>query len=536
LNFNNFKSRFDDTFIQSLLGESALQLVQLLDPNLVTRSNLLDLALDYHTPQGLLLDKAILPQLFDFLTPVEAERLAVILGLDVSSDDPYNLLKKTSIYRGTPREEKIFNFFGLTAPLIHEVEPSPAVENTKASYPLFSHQREAARSIQQYLNSDHRRVLLHMPTGSGKTRTAMNIIAEHIRRYEPTLVIWLAHSQELCEQAATEFQDAWNYLGNRHLNVYRYWENREIDLEEIEDGFVVAGLDKTYQSAKRDVEFITTLGRKCSLVIIDEAHSAVAETYQLVLQSLVVQRRQTSLLGLTATPGRTWLDMDADEELAKFFYHQKVSLEVEGYKNPVDYLVDEGYLAAAHFIPLFYESGNRLSDADLRQIESKLDIPPRILKTLAEDEQRNLRIITEVERLVETHKRIIIFASTVKHSNLLASVLTLRGYDAKSITSDTSARERERNIERYKEKTKDARILCNYGVLTTGFDAPQTSAALIARPTKSLVLYSQMVGRAIRGKRAGGNATAEIVTVVDQQLPGFRSVAEAFNHWEDIWE
>jgi superfamily II DNA or RNA helicase len=71
--------------------------------------------------------------------------------------------------------------------------------------------------------------------------------------------------------------------------------------------------------------------------------------------------------------------------------------------------------------------------------------------------------------------------------------------------------------------------------LTAGFDAPRTSAALIARPTKSLVLYSQMVGRAIRGPRAGGNKEAEIVTVVDRGLPGFGSVAEAFNNWEDVW-
>ena len=72
--------------------------------------------------------------------------------------------------------------------------------------------------------------------------------------------------------------------------------------------------------------------------------------------------------------------------------------------------------------------------------------------------------------------------------------------------------------------------------MTTGFDAPRTSAVLVARPTKSLVLYSQMVGRAIRGVKAGGNEKAEVVTVVDYQLPGFGSVADAFKNWEDVWE
>ena len=90
-------------------------------------------------------------------------------------------------------------------------------------------------------------------------------------------------------------------------------------------------------------------------------------------------------------------------------------------------------------------------------------------------------------------------------------------------------------IQRYRANTSKPMVICNYGVLTTGFDAPATSATLIARPTRSLVLYSQMVGRAIRGPRSGGNAQAEIVTVVDPQLPGFGEIAEAFANWEDIW-
>ena len=75
----------------------------------------------------------------------------------------------------------------------------------------------------------------------------------------------------------------------------------------------------------------------------------------------------------------------------------------------------------------------------------------------------------------------------------------------------------------------------NYGVLTAGFDAPRTRCVIIARPTTSLVLYSQMVGRALRGPRAGGNATADVYTVADTNLPGFGSVADAFTNWEELW-
>ena len=363
----------------------------------------------------------------------------------------------------------------------------------------------------------------------------MNVIADHLRNNEPTLVIWLAYSEELCEQAVTEFEKAWDYLGDRPLSTYRFWGSHDLDLEQAQDGLVVAGLAKVYNAAKKSIRFINQLGVRCSLVIIDEAHQAIAQTYKLVLDALVIPYEKTALLGLTATPGRTWADINADAQLAKFFAQQKVTLEIEGYDNPIDYLVDQQYLAKANYRPLFYEKGIEISPQDLNRINKELDIPQYILNRLAEDEQRNLRIILELEELAQHHQRIIVFSTSVEHAQLLTSILRLRGFNADAVTGNTPKSARESIINSFKDEQPQTKILCNYGVLTTGFDAPKTSAAVIARPTKSLVLYSQMVGRAIRGLKAGGNATAEIITVVDAQLPGFESVASAFHNWEDVW-
>ena len=172
---------------------------------------------------------------------------------------------------------------------------------------------------------------------------------------------------------------------------------------------------------------------------------------------------------------------------------------------------------------------------DLQLVRTMLDIPDTILQKLAEDEQRNLAIVVKVEELVRRHTRIILFAASVVHAQLLAVVLQARGIDAATITGFTPSSKRVHLINEYKSDTDRPKVLCNYGVLTTGFDAPRTSAALIARPTKSLVLYSQMVGRAIRGPRVGGNHAAEIITVIDRDLPGFGDVAQAFSNWEDVW-
>jgi superfamily II DNA or RNA helicase len=306
-------------------------------------------------------------------------------------------------------------------------------------------------------------------------------------------------------------------------------------LERFEDGILVAGFAKLLRLAERQFTKLGQLGARCSLVIIDEAHQAVAPEYSRILEALLVHRADTALLGLSATPGRTWNDVAADEKLAIFFSRRKVGLEVPGFSNPVDFLVEEEYLARAEFKPLFYGGGLTLSLADLQKLESSFDVPEAILIKLGADEKRNLAIVNRLEELAKRHKRIIVFASSVGHAHLLATVLLARGHQSFAITTRTTTSERSRNIQKFKADTDQTMILCNYGVLTMGFDAPRTTCAVIARPTKSLVLYSQMVGRAIRGPQAGGSSRAEIVTVIDQQLPGFGAVADAFANWEDIW-
>ena len=374
-----------------------------------------------------------------------------------------------------------------------------------------------------------------MPTGAGKTRTAMHVIADHLRAREPGLVVWLASSEELCEQAAQEFEEAWGHLGDRGTKVYRFWGKRDLDVESVTDGFFVAGLTKLYHRTRTRPHDIGRLGARATMVVFDEAHQAIASTYRLLVDALTTHDPAPGLLGLTATPGRTWDDVEADAKLADFFGRQKVTLEIPGYDNPVDYLVEEGYLSRARYESLFVEPGIELSSADRAQLASGFDVSQAFLARLAEDEERNLAIIERTVRLVRGHRRVLVFAATARHAELLATVLRARGIEAFSVTAETDPRERTQRIAMFRSESEDHVVLCNYGVLTTGFDAPQTTCALIARPTRSLVLYSQMVGRAIRGPRAGGTAEALIVTVIDQNLSGFRSTAEAFTNWEDVW-
>lgn len=532
--FQNLISRIDDQTLQDLLGRSVINLLLSLDPKLASPVQLQKILLGLYSPATLLTTKNTRNKLLDFLRPNEAQNLCQLLGLS-TNENVYEKLKTTSISKNSKREEFLLNYFETKIPIQEEIIFTPETRNAEAKYSLFAHQRTAVRKIKEKLNSGKRRAVLHMPTGGGKTRTTMSIIADHFRENEPAVVIWLAHSEELCEQAAVEFEKAWSFLGNRQLKVHRFWKHRKINVDAVRDGFVVAGLAKLYSSVKSDQQVVLNLGNKATLVIIDEAHSAVADTYKFLLDTLLALNMKTKLLGLTATPGRTWNNMTADKELADFFDRQKVTLDIEGFDSPIEYLISEGYLARPIFKPLMHKGGLNISSADLEKIKENFEITDEILKQLAEDEKRNLKVISAIEELAVNHKRILVFAATVRHSDLLSVVLQARGYNAQSITSDTADTDRVSFIEEYKHNDDTVKILCNFGVLTTGFDAPQTSAAVIARPTESLVLYSQMVGRAIRGTKAGGNKEAEVYTVIDQELPGFSSISDSFNNWEDVW-
>jgi superfamily II DNA or RNA helicase len=210
-------------------------------------------------------------------------------------------------------------------------------------------------------------------------------------------------------------------------------------------------------------------------------------------------------------------------------------MEVAGYEDPVRYLIESGYLAEPHFQLLNMKPGLTLTEADQASLAEAFEVSDSLLERLGSDPLRNLKIVQAVEGLLQEHSRIIVFAPSVKSAQAISAILNAQGHSAFWVSGETRAVERSQIINSFRSSKATPMVLCNFGVLTTGFDAPRTSAAVIARPTMSLVLYSQMVGRATRGPKAGGNATAVVVTVVDPELAGFGKIEHAFRNWEDVW-
>jgi superfamily II DNA or RNA helicase len=521
------------SYIRTHLGEELCALLDLLEGGRASDDRLRAVASIAIDVENLVADEAERSALLAMIPGPKQRELAQRLGLADDGQAPLDYLQSLKWTADERRE--LLEFFGVT---IDRAQPEPpsAKRETTPEYALFPHQLRAARKVKELLYDGPRRVVLHLPTGVGKTRTGMSMICDHLRQHGPALVVWLAHGQELLEQAATEFERAWGNAGDRPLPVFRIWGGASPDLADVTDGLVVLGLEKAVSMAKSDPRFLPTLAARATLTVFDEAHQIIAPTFQRVVDDLTV-RHDSSLLGLTATPGRTWADIAKDEELAKFFSRQKVMLEIEGYNNPVTALIDQGYLAKPNMRTVASEAGLQLSARDQQNLARSFEIPDSIIAQLAKDEEWNLKVVQTIMELLEKqHRRILVFAASVQHCRTIASVLSAAGFDAEFVTGNSSPRHRSDAIRRFKSVARRPMVLCNFGVLTTGFDAPAASAAVVARPTKSLVLYSQMIGRVIRGPKAGGTETCEIVTVVDPELPGFGDVAEAFINWEDVWE
>ena len=408
-----------------------------------------------------------------------------------------------------------------------------------AAYGLYPHQRDVVAGLLDYLDASRaselspadRRVVAHLPTGAGKTRVASHVVSNLLNsgpRDERGLVIWLANAAELCEQASKELTLAWSHLGRWDAPLHRFWGEYDSDLPAISGGFLVAGLQKLWASSRESRRQLIQLSSIAAIVVFDEAHQAMAPTYERMVEAL--QWEDPPLLGLTATPGRGALLGPEDLRLAELFRGHKVTIDPQGYGNPVRYLIDGGYLASPLFRQVEFASEEETID-----LGDVADYGGGLLDTIGRDQRRFATVSDLVSREMRRHNRVMVFCPSVENVVATADELRTRGLDAVAVTGGTDSEERSSTIRRFRSRESPAMALLNFGVFTAGFDAPATSCVIVARPTTSVVLYSQMIGRAMRGTKAGGNRNCDIWTVVDTNLPGFRSVADAFQNWEELW-
>ncbi|MFG2758351.1 DEAD/DEAH box helicase [Streptomyces wuyuanensis] len=419
-------------------------------------------------------------------------------------------------------------FAGYRAPTL---EQSLTVDGPRDFPRLHDYQERLALNIFEMLDRlAPQRAMLSLPTGAGKTR----VTAEAVIRWAKQAgdlrgpILWIAQTEELCEQAVQSWQFVWSKAGAQtRLTINRLWTSNEA--APVSDGPQLVVATDAKLKVCLDTDRYAWL-REAALVVVDEAHVATSPRYTEILGLLGLTQHRTDrhLLGLTATPFRGHNEEET-RRLVNRFGARRLDEGVFPSDDAYGYLQGLGVLAQVEHREL--TGGTiELTRQERESAEQFSLLSKAAEQRLADDHDRSRRIVSQVAAMPEDWP-VLVFATSVEHAKYLAARLKDHGISASSVDSTTSDSDRRARVGDFRDGR--VRVLTNYGVLTQGFDAPATRAVVVARPVYSPNVYQQMIGRGLRGPRNGGKDTCLILNVRDN-IRNF-DTALAFTKFEHLW-
>ena len=320
---------------------------------------------------------------------------------------------------------------------------------------LRPYQNEAKSAVLGQWEQGVQRTLLVLPTGCGKTIVFAKISEDCVKRGERVLI--LAHRGELLEQAADKIHKACNL----NCAVEKAEETSLGSFWRITVGSV--------QTLMRESRLARFLPDYFDTIIIDEAHHAISDSYQRILQHF----SGAKVLGVTATPDRG--DM---KNLGQVF-------DSLAYEYTLPRAIREGYLCPikALTIPLNLDlTGVSVQAGDFRAADLDTALDPYLYQ-IADEMLRNC-----------ADRKTVVFLPLVKTSQKFRDILNQRGFHAAEVNGNSEDRaEILRDFDDGKYN-----VLCNSMLLTEGWDCPSVDCVIVLRPTKVRGLYCQMVGRGTR--------------------------------------
>jgi|TARA_B110000240_G_scaffold197984_1_gene255577 DNA repair protein RadD len=420
------------------------------------------------------------------------------------------------------------------------------IKKKKSSIQFFNKQELIFKNLKDYQSiifhkciefiekTPNSRCILQMPTGSGKTRTTMEIVCELMNNTGKD-VLWLANTQELCDQAMDSFIEVWHFLRKREGRVVNHQTNKdEIEVLNNIPTFHIS----TIQSFNKDditllLEKMNLDIKNLELVIVDEAHISIAPTYKRSILKII--DNGAKLIGLTATPGREMIDLnshnDENKALSNFFHNKIFRIDSPRDQTVIEYLREKSIISNARFKSIEGSTLNlELSKKQIQEIDIKKEIPKNIINILTNNSHRTSIIFNQLIKLIDENKKILFFGTSIAHSKMICSLLLAKEVKCAHIDGG-SGKYRRKIIDEF--KNNKIQVLCNFGILSTGFDDPQIDVVFMARPTNSIVLYSQIIGRGLRGPKIGGTENCEVFTVFDNitNLPTNEKISEYFDEY-----
>lgn len=427
-------------------------------------------------------------------------------------------------------------------------------------YELLDYQYVIKQRILNELNKNNQltKMLVHMPTGTGKTKTMMHTLVHYytFSLKKKGLIIWLAHTTELLQQAFDTFSQVWENLGDGEVISYKIWGNRNINEVKEFQGIMFCGIQKLQSIKQSQPEVFEKIVFSARLIVFDEAHKAAASETRELVDSLMVKKsgmQDRSLVGLTATPGRTTLTSDENKLLTNMFDRRMIGIDIDTItkmnlseieyintkvtSNVIAYFQERKILSKLKKEQLTYDedfSAEQLSKIKVSMTNNGYsDFNKKTLEMIGKNRNRNRAIMKKLRELAIQEKPTIVFACSVTHAKLLSYMLSLDNISNALVIGDMTPGEREKAIADFKDRNCAVNFLINFEVLTTGFDSTNIQCVFITRPTQSIVLYSQMLGRGLRGPKMGGNEECLLVDIKDNL--GKYDADMAFNHFDAYW-
>ncbi|MDG5499637.1 DEAD/DEAH box helicase [Marinobacter sp. BGYM27] len=349
-----------------------------------------------------------------------------------------------------------------------------------APFQLRPYQQEAVDATLNHFRKSDDSAVIVLPTGAGKSL----VIAE-LARLARRKILVLTHVKELVEQNHAKYESYGLTAGIFSAGLKQKENRYQVTFASVQS--VSANLDQF-----RD---------EYSLLIIDECHRVSEDDssqYQRIIELLKQQNDALKVLGLTATPYRLAMGW-----IYRYHYRGFVRGRSEGgeeqakpfqyciYELPLSYMINRGYLTKPELVDAAvaqYDfsvlSQNRFGEYAEKDVNKLLSKHKRVTRA----------IIEQVMELAVERQAVMIFAATVDHAREVTGYLP--EHQTALITGATDQSERDLLIQRFKQR--QLKYLVNVSVLTTGFDAPHVDCIAILRPTQSVSLYQQIVGRGLR--------------------------------------
>lgn len=393
-------------------------------------------------------------------------------------------------------------------PNLNDPQITIKIEAKEDNLKPYEHQKAAWNALSRcFIDEGHSAGIVVVPTGGGKTIIATRWLLEnHLR--QGGRVLWFAHRLPLLRQAQSAFAlSASIAFPKPYLKLIRI-SGDDCSWSEVhqEDDVVFTTI---HSAAREDNEgFIEQFVKQSEagiFVVVDEAHHASAPQYFRLLTKLK-QQTGMRLLGLTATPIRM---NDMDSRRLWHIFDTRLIYEIRNKE-----LIEKGILSVPHpeTVQTKITQEKEFTEQDMTFLQRWGDLGPKVLERLAKNTTRNKLIVDHYRKNVDRYGKTILFAIDTLHAQTLALEFNKAG-----IAADYVDYQRTDNgivLDAFRSEAAPA-VIANVEILTEGFDAPKTRTVFLCRPTRSEALLAQMVGRALRGPKAGGTEDAYLVTFVD---------------------